>query len=153
MARTEAAPDHRDGRETQELNLASEKEVTTGTVTGNEPDLGVMRTMMAADRTLMAWIRTSLSMLTFGYTIYKVLQEVQEIGKIALRDTAPRNAGVLLTVTGTAALMMGIAEYCWNLRILRRSYRFTLARPSLIMSTVIVIAGAFLSIGILSRLL
>ena len=31
-----------------------------------DPDLGVMRTMMAADRTLMAWIRTSLSMFTVG---------------------------------------------------------------------------------------
>jgi putative membrane protein len=30
-----------------------------------------MRTMMAADRTLMAWIRTSLAMFSFGYTIYK----------------------------------------------------------------------------------
>jgi putative membrane protein len=35
-----------------------------------QPDLGVIRTLMAGDRTLMAWIRTSLSMLSFGYTIY-----------------------------------------------------------------------------------
>jgi putative membrane protein len=73
--------------------LASDKNLETGTAVANEPDLGVMRTMMAADRTLMAWIRTSLSMLTFGYTIYKVLQEIREIGKIVIRDTAPRNAG------------------------------------------------------------
>jgi uncharacterized membrane protein YidH (DUF202 family) len=36
-----------------------------------DPDLGVLRTMMAADQTLMAWIRTSLSMFTFGYSLYK----------------------------------------------------------------------------------
>lgn len=118
-----------------------------------EPDLGVMRTMMAADRTLMAWIRTSLSMFTFGYTLYKVLQEVKEIGRIEIYDTAPRNAGVLLTVTGTVALIMGIFEYCGTLRMLRRSYDFRLARPSFVMSVVMAFGGGFLCIGILSRVL
>jgi len=34
------------------------------------PDkLPVSRTMMAADRSLMAWIRTALSMISFGFTI------------------------------------------------------------------------------------
>jgi putative membrane protein len=133
--------------------LASDKNLETGTAVANEPDLGVMRTMMAADRTLMAWIRTSLSMLTFGYTIYKVLQEIHEIGKIVIRDTAPRNAGVLLTVSGTVALIMGIAEYWWTLKILRRAYLFRLARPSLIISILIATAGVILSAGILSRFL
>jgi putative membrane protein len=118
-----------------------------------DPDLGVMRTMMAADRTLMAWIRTSLSMFTFGYTLYKVLQEVNEIGKLELHDAAPRNAGIMLTVTGTVALTMGIIEYTATLRMLRRSYRFRLARPTLLMSVVLTFAGGFLCIGIVSRLL
>ena len=37
-------------------------------------ELATLRTMLAADRTLMAWIRTSLSLESFGFTIYKVLQ-------------------------------------------------------------------------------
>ena len=32
-------------------------------------DLGAMRTVMAADRSLMARIRASLSMLSFGFSI------------------------------------------------------------------------------------
>jgi putative membrane protein len=140
-------------RWTQEPNLASDTKSTLGAVAEPGPDLGVMRTMMAADRTMMAWIRTSLSMLTFGYTIYKVLQEIQEIGRIAIRDTAPRNAGLLLTVTGTLALVTGIAEYWVTLMFLRRSYMFRLARPSLIMSILLAGAGVFLSVGILVRLL
>ena len=39
-------------------------------------DLGETRTIMAADRTLMAWIRTALSMLSFSFTIYKFLEGV-----------------------------------------------------------------------------
>ncbi len=133
--------------------MASDTKSTPAAVVEAGPDLGVMRTMMAADRTMMAWIRTSLSMLTFGYTIYKVLQEIHDIGKIALHDTTPRNAGVILTVTGTAALIMGIAEYLVTLRFLRRSYLFSLARPSLILSVLLAGAGVFLSAGILARVL
>ena len=43
-------------------------------------DLGELRTIMAADRTLMAWVRTSLSMLSFGFTIYKVLDTAAKQG-------------------------------------------------------------------------
>jgi putative membrane protein len=117
-----------------------------------EPDLGVMRTMMAADRTLMAWIRTSLSMFSFGYTIYKLLNEVQVLEKVAIRDSAPRNAGLLLTVAGTMALIMGIIEYGGTLRMLHRSYLFALARPSLIMSLMMAFAGMALSFGIVTRM-
>jgi putative membrane protein len=118
-----------------------------------DPDLGVMRTMMAADRTLMAWIRTSLSMFTFGYTLYKVLQEIKEIGQVEIHDAAPRNAGVLLTLAGTVALVLGILEYFATLRVLRRSYQFRRARPALIMSVAMAFAGGLLCLGILSRLL
>ena len=34
--------------------------------------LATERTRMAADRTLMGWIRTALSMIGFGFTIYQV---------------------------------------------------------------------------------
>jgi uncharacterized membrane protein YidH (DUF202 family) len=43
-------------------------------VTSKEPlDLATMRTILAADRTLMAWIRTSFTLLGFGFTIYAIL--------------------------------------------------------------------------------
>jgi hypothetical protein len=41
------------------------------TPTTMRSDLGVIRTVMAADRPLMAWIRTSTSLPTSGSTIYK----------------------------------------------------------------------------------
>jgi putative membrane protein len=121
-------------------------------MTQTGPDLGVVRTMMAADRTLMAWIRTSLSMFSFGYTIYKVLQEMQEVENVTLHDAAPRNAGILLTVAGTVALIMGIAEYCGTLWLLRRSYRFRLLRSALVMSVAMATAGVLLSLGIVFRI-
>lgn len=50
-------------------------------------DMGEMRTIMAADRTLMAWLRTSLSMLSFGFTIYKVLDTAAQKDMIAATNS------------------------------------------------------------------
>ena len=35
--------------------------------------LAIDRTRMAAERSLMAWVRTALSMITFGFTFYKFM--------------------------------------------------------------------------------
>ena len=47
-----------------------------------EDALATERTRMAADRTLMGWIRTALSMIGFGFTIFKFLESIQsrEVG-------------------------------------------------------------------------
>jgi putative membrane protein len=60
--------------------------------------------MMAAGRTLMAWIRTSLSFLSFGFATYKIFQEIQAAGKESLHDNAPRNAGLILIGAGLSRL-------------------------------------------------
>ncbi len=43
----------------------------------NEP-LPDDKTFLAYTRTLLAWIRTSTSLLTFGFAIYKLLQQEAE---------------------------------------------------------------------------
>ena len=120
---------------------------------GSTTDLGLMRTVMAADRTLMAWVRTSLSLLSFGYTIYKVLQQVESSGKAGFRSNAPQHAGFLLAVAGTAALIMGIVEYRTTLRTLLGPKHAKIVRPSLVMAVAMAAAGVLLSFGIVSRLL
>ena len=133
--------------------MATEGEDQLAVKLAKMPDLGAMRTMMAADRTLMAWTRTSLSLLSFGYTIYKVLQEVQEVEKVLPGDTTPRHVGAMLTVAGTVALLMGTMEYWQTLRVLRHHHLFRFTRPSLIMSVLMSAAGVLLTIGILERFL
>jgi putative membrane protein len=129
--------------------------VSTRDVPAAEPvakprDLGAVRTMMAADRTLMAWIRTALSMLSFGFTIYKVLQGFQESGR-AISENTPRNAGIFLVVAGTVAILMGTIEYGLTLQQLRMLEPFRLLRPTLIMAVLMCASGLFLCFGILTR--
>jgi putative membrane protein len=131
----------------------STEEVLEDGLPTTTPNLGAMRTMMAADRTLMAWIRTSLAMLSFGYTIYKILQELQDAGKLMPEDSTPRNAGVVLSVAGTAALIMGIVEYRGTLMLLRQYITSWRVRPALIMAILMSMAGVLLTFGILAKII
>jgi putative membrane protein len=78
-----------------------------GTVLAEQrTDMAVSRTRIAAGRTLMAWIRTSNSMIGFGFTIHKFFQYLPEeiaAGNIQ-RPYAPRNLGLTLIALGTLAL-------------------------------------------------
>jgi putative membrane protein len=69
--------------------------------------LAIDRTRLAAERNLMAWVRTALSMITFGFTIYKFLQFIQEESTVPLpRPHAPRNLALALIGIGTLVLIL-----------------------------------------------
>jgi putative membrane protein len=89
---------------------------------GKPVDLGYERTRLAADRTLMAWIRTSVSMISFGFSIYKFFQYLLETNLAAgqLKHSAPRNFGVALVILGMILLALAIVEYFLFLRDLSR---------------------------------
>jgi putative membrane protein len=108
---------------------------------------------MAADRTLMAWVRTSLSMYSFGFTIYKVLEGLESSGGILPRglDT-PQSAGMFLTAMGTLAMVGGTIEYWESLEQVHRVHDFRLVRPALIMAALMSVLGVFLFISIVTRL-
>ena len=80
-------------------------------------DLALERTRMAADRTLMGWIRTSLSMITFGFTIYKFLESFPlkegASGIGVWRQHSPRNVGLTLIGIGVFALAIACVQH-WN---------------------------------------
>src|ERR1700692_3263859 len=84
---------------------------TTGSAKGHV-DLGVSRTVMAADRTLMAWIRTSLSMLSFGFTIYKFLLYVKEsLAHGAMQAEGPRRFAIVLIAMSAVSMLFGLIDY------------------------------------------
>ncbi len=63
----------------------------------------------------MAWIRTALSLLSFGFTIYTVLRAFEERGGVLPGENinTPRVVGLLLTGAGTVAMLMGTTQYLY----------------------------------------
>jgi len=117
-------------------------------------NLPVMNTLMAADRTLMSWTRTSLSLLSFGFTIFKILQGFQDAeGKFVVRSDVPRDAGLFLTAMGTFAMVMGTLEYWQTLKVLDQQRIFGRPRAPLIMAMIMSISGVLLFVSILWKLL
>jgi len=107
---------------------------------------------MAADRTMMAWVRTALSMLSFGFTIYKFLEDFEGRRKIS-SEYLPRNIGLFLAALGTVSIVMGTFEYWATLKELNRIDRFSLRRPVLLIALVLSGAGVALFISIALRLI
>lgn len=89
----------------------TEAPLTSNQLAEERTDLALRRTVMALERTLMAWLRTAVTLISFGFTIYKILQGLEEKGHVAMRQNAPRNLGLFLILLGMGLLIMGILQY------------------------------------------
>jgi putative membrane protein len=127
---------------------------TSNELAEERTDLAVKRTLMGADRTLMAWVRTALSMISFGFTIYKVLQGMQEGDfNVLAHNFDPRSAGMFLTALGTVSMLLGSVEYWFTVKGLRELAPIPVWRPAFIMAIIIAVMGLFVFVSIITKLL
>ena len=86
-------------------------------------DLAVDRTRLAHERTLMAWVRTSASLISFGFTIYKFFQYLRDQNQV-VRDRVfgPREFAMSLVIIGLAALVFATIQHRMEMASLRRHF-------------------------------
>lgn len=109
-------------------------------------ELARERNREAADRTLLAWIRTSLAMISFGFGIERIGQAAVDLdGKLAgFSPLKTRVAGSVLVALGIAATVAGMWEHRHVLAAInRQDYRYA-DRPAIArwMAATLVAVGA-----------
>jgi putative membrane protein len=85
-------------------------------------DLAVQRTWLANERTMMAWIRTAASLITFGFTIYKFFELESKGAERPDRLLGPHGFALMLIGLGVVALVMADVQHRASVRVLKGSY-------------------------------
>jgi putative membrane protein len=79
-----------------------------------------LRTRLAVERTMMAWVRTAIALIGFGFTIVQFFDRMGQMpgAAPAYFPDAPRYLGLALIFCGVVVLAISIWEYRWGLRYL-----------------------------------
>jgi len=82
---------------------------------------------MAHERTLTAWVRTGISLITFGFAVYKFFElKIASINpREELATTAmiePREFGLVLIGIGLLSVLIGTIEHGRDLMALHKHY-------------------------------
>jgi inner membrane protein YidH len=82
--------------------------------------LACERTRIAYDRTMMSWIRTATSLISFGYATFKFFQLELRTGEHTGHLIGSREFAIIMVILGLFSLMMGAVEYRHNMSNLRK---------------------------------
>jgi inner membrane protein YidH len=97
--------------------------------TSTAPNLSLISTQLSWQRselsnlrTLLAWARTAVSMIGFGFTIYNFYKGFLEELATAGRANGARNLGLALVTAGTLAMLIAVWNYWSTNKSLARLY-------------------------------
>jgi len=110
------------------------------------------RVRFAAERTLLAWVRTGLALMGFGFVVARFGLFLREIA--AARQAAPAHSslwslgvGTGLVLLGVAVVLLAAAEHRRVLRRLDRGEGYAAPRwsPGLAVAVLLAVLGGFIA--------
>jgi putative membrane protein len=114
-------------------------------------EMSMERTLMASERTLLAWVRTAMSFISFGFTMYKVLEAAAVALTSKIEALEPRHLGLFLMAIGTIPLAVGMFQYYQTARKLGKTVKEATINPSFFLAFIILILGIMLFLNIVFR--
>jgi putative membrane protein len=121
-----------------------------------------LRTRLAVERTMMAYLRTAVSLIGFGFGLFQIAFQQQDspsIGSARFPDAA-WYLGLALIACGVLAAGFAALEYRWTLRYLWSGDYAVIAgidskqknTPLYAVSGVVVLVGVFAFLAVLLRM-
>ncbi len=115
-------------------------------------ELAKERNRAAEERTLMAWIRTSLSLIGFGIGIDRIVAAIhQSLGDAINPLRLTRILGLAFVALGTFAMLYAAIDHRHQLQRIQRNDLVYLDRrsPALVVAYVLAVLGTMAFVGIL----
>jgi putative membrane protein len=106
-------------------------------------ELAKQRNRNAADRTLMAWVRTCLSLISFGFGLDKIIAAIDRGTKGAgsHAELGVRLVSMAFVILGIAAMAAATVQHRQELRRLRDDFVYVVEQRSIARATAVAITG------------
>ena len=98
------------------------------------------RFYMAAERTMLAWIRTALTFIVFGFVIVKFEFYIEVLLNVSKSPANLAFLGYMVIIMGLFALTFGFLNFVWTIRQLdKKGYHSNLHLYSIFWISIIVV--------------
>jgi putative membrane protein len=112
--------------------------------------LALVRTAFSSQRSLMAWMRTSVSLYTFGFSITKFTEYLGQEGQDFEDSGSPYLLGPILIAMGIVAIVLAVFEHTKRIRRMKQLGLPDVSRPYLptIAALALLVIGIVTLVGI-----
>ncbi len=107
-------------KETPQVPLNGEHRETETTPKDLRITAALVRTVFSSEQTLMSWIRTALSLFTFGFSIAQFFHYLDKRQDNIQLAAGPRRLGIALICVGILVLMLAMVEHVLRLRKMKK---------------------------------